>query len=246
MHQENVPEDYAHRLYTDLAPWWPLISPPEEYVDEIPRLRGALGKPGRLLELGSGGGHVASHLHDYDRTLVDLSESMLAVSRDLNPDCRHVCADMRSVRLGEQFDAVLVHDAIDYLIDPEDVERMLITAATHLDPGGVLVLAPDGIRDTFAPSTTSGGVDAPDGRGARFCEWVHEARDGENFVRVDYAFMLRHGDGYVEVVHDRHDCGLFSVSQWQQMLTDWDDVVIDSTEQAWGEGVLITARRSRQ
>lgn len=44
------------RLYSEIAEWWPLISPPEEYADEIPRLRAALGTPGRLLELGSGSG----------------------------------------------------------------------------------------------------------------------------------------------------------------------------------------------
>ncbi len=172
------------RLYSDLADWWPLISPPEEYADEIPRLLDALGEPGRLLELGSGGGHVASHLTDFERTLVDLSPDMLAVSQALNPDCVHVVGDMRSVRLEERFDAVLVHDAIDYLLTADDVAAMLATAAEHLVDGGRLVLAPDGVRDTFADSTTSGGADAPDGRGARFCEWVWDPDPNDTMVRA--------------------------------------------------------------
>ena len=231
------------RLYSDLADWWPLISPPEEYADEIPRLLDALGEPGRLLELGSGGGHVASHLNDFERTLVDLSPDMLAVSQALNPDCVHVVGDMRSVRLEERFDAVLVHDAIDYLLTADDVAAMLATAAEHLVDGGRLVLAPDGVRDTFADSTTSGGADAPDGRGARFCEWVWDPDPNDTMVRAEYAFMLRDTDGTVEVVHDSHEIGLFRVDQWQQMLVDWDDVVVSVTDEPWGEGVLITARR---
>lgn len=234
------------RLYSDLAPWWPLISPPEEYVDEIPRLRAALGPPGRLLELGSGGGHVASHLTDFERTLVDLSPDMLAVSQALNPDCVHVVGDMRSVRLEERFDAVLVHDAIDYLLTADDVQAMLTTAAEHLVDGGRLVLAPDGVRDTFAASTTSGGADAPDGRGARFCEWVWDPDPNDTMVRAEYAFMLRDAEGRVEIVHDSHEIGLFRVDQWQQMLVDWDDVVVSVTDEPWGEGVLITARRCRR
>ncbi|MEA2702730.1 MAG: hypothetical protein QOD63_675, partial [Actinomycetota bacterium] len=68
-----------------------------------------------MLELGSGGGHNAVHLvADFAMTLVDLSDQMLDVSRRLNPGCEHVVGDMRTVRLGRSFDAVFVHDAVDY------------------------------------------------------------------------------------------------------------------------------------
>jgi hypothetical protein len=56
------------RLYTDLASWWPLLSPPdEEYEAEadviIEMLIEALGdSPATILELGSGGGNNASYL----------------------------------------------------------------------------------------------------------------------------------------------------------------------------------------
>ncbi|MGI9042168.1 MAG: hypothetical protein ACR2HK_13905 [Gemmatimonadales bacterium] len=51
----------AQRMYDDLAGWWPLLSPPSEYVEEaadlLPRLPRASGsQPATLLELGSGGG----------------------------------------------------------------------------------------------------------------------------------------------------------------------------------------------
>ena len=78
-----------HRFYGDLARWWPLISPPSEYAEEAAfaaSLLAAGGATRTVLELGSGGGHVASHLADrFVLTLVDLSEPMLAVSRALNP-----------------------------------------------------------------------------------------------------------------------------------------------------------------
>ena len=93
------------RLYTDLASWWPLLSPPEHYEEEaeviIAFLREALGTvPATILELGSGGGNSASYLKRHAAmTLVDLSPGMLAVSRKLNPECRarrgrhaHACA----------------------------------------------------------------------------------------------------------------------------------------------------------
>ena len=105
--------DGRHRLYGDLAHLWPLMSPPDHYKEEarywLRELRARLA-PGRrrILDLGTGGGH---HLHqltaEFDATAVDLSEAMLAHSRRLNPGVAHHVGDMRTVRLGETFDAVL-------------------------------------------------------------------------------------------------------------------------------------------
>src|ERR1700720_771929 len=108
------------RLYTDLAKWWPLFSAPADYDEEADWIIDAFGRtlgrcPATILELGSGGGNTASHLARRSRmTLVDLNSEMLDVSAQLNPDAEHFQGDMRSVRLGKTFDAVLIHDAIMY------------------------------------------------------------------------------------------------------------------------------------
>src|SRR6266700_877840 len=98
----------GYRLYQDLAAWWPLISPPEEYAEEAAfaaRVLNQAGLPVReVLELGSGGGHSASHLTSrFTMTLVDASAQMIEVSERLNPGCAHLVADMRTVRLGRAF-----------------------------------------------------------------------------------------------------------------------------------------------
>src|SRR5512144_136663 len=105
-----TPNDHPsdHRLYRDLAPWWPLISPVAEYEAEAAYVATLLHSAGigvrDVLELGSGGGHNAAHLkHHFRLALVDLSPEMLHVSRGLNPECRHLVGDMRAVRLGETF-----------------------------------------------------------------------------------------------------------------------------------------------
>jgi trans-aconitate methyltransferase len=130
----GMPGEY--RLYRDLAGWWPLISPPGEYAAEAAYLALVFDSgpvPVRqVLDLGSGGGHVALHLKErLDLTLVDISEEMLAVSRELNPECAHRQGDMRTIRLGRMFDAVLVHDAVDYVTCEEDLRQVIGTAFTH-------------------------------------------------------------------------------------------------------------------
>jgi SAM-dependent methyltransferase len=212
-----------HRFYGDLAPWWPLISPPEDYAEEAAQaadlLRSASIPVRDVLELGSGGGSNASHLkRHFAMTLVDLSPAMLAVSRQLNPECEHHEGDMRTVRLGRDFDAVFVHDAVDYMTSEADLARAIETAFAHCRPGGVAVFVPDCTVETFAPDSDHGGSDAPDGRAARYLEWTWDPDPDDTWTLTHYAFLLRDADGTVRVAHETHRCGLFPRATWLRLL----------------------------
>jgi hypothetical protein len=52
-------------------------------------------------------------------------------SRVLNPECEHVEDDMRTVRLGRQFDCVFIHDAVAYMTTESDLRRAIETAFVH-------------------------------------------------------------------------------------------------------------------
>jgi len=214
----------APRMYTDLAAWWPLISPTVEYAEEATYLAALLHSAAipvrEVLELGSGGGHNAVHLRaDFAMTLVDLSADMLAVSSRLNPECDHRLGDMRTVRLDREFDGVLVHDAADYLLDEDDVRGAAETAYAHCRPGGVAVFVPDVTAETPRPSTEHGGSDGPDGRGARFLSWTWDPDPDDTWTQTEYAVLLRSADGSVQVVHDTHRTGLFGRADWQRLLS---------------------------
>ncbi len=213
------------RFYGDLAVWWPLISPPEEYAEEAAFAAGVLrsaSTPVReILELGSGGGHNAVHLKaDFAMTLTDLSEEMLEVSRRLNPECHHHRGDMRTLRLGRSFDAVFVHDAVHYMTSEADLRRAVETAFVHCRPGGVAVFVPDFTTETFEPASDHGGTDGADGRGARYLDWTWDPVQGDSWVFTEYAFLLRHTDGSVHAVHETHRVGLFGREDWLRLLAD--------------------------
>jgi len=239
------------RLYRELAAWWPLLSPPEEYLETATfyreLLEAACATPPRtLLELGSGGGNNASHLKRHlALTLVDCSAQMLAVSRALNPECEHAEGDMRSVRLGQVFDCVLIHDAIDYMASEADLRAAFDTAFAHCKPGGALLVAPDHVRETFQPGTDHGGSDAPDGRGLRYLEWIWDPDPTDSTCITDYACLLRERDGSVSVEHDRHVCGLFSRETWLRLLADAGfapTVAEFPSEEITGHEVLVGRR----
>lgn len=241
-------EQAGHRFYGDLAAWWPLISPSEEYEEEAAYAARVLGSASILvrevLELGSGGGHNAVHLKaSFAMTLVDLSEAMLEVSRRLNPECEHLEGDMRTVRLGRSFDAVFVHDAVEYMTSEADLRRAMDTAFVHCRPGGIAVFVPDRTTETFEPSTDHGGTDADDGRGARYLEWSWDPDPEDTCVVTEYAFLLRDSDGLVQVVHETHRLGLFGRDVWLQLLADAgfeaDSVIEETTEERTPRDVFI-------
>jgi SAM-dependent methyltransferase len=211
------------KLYSDLADWWPVLSTPEDYAEEAAFYRQALLDTSAreirtLLELGSGGGNNASHLKaHFELTLVDLSEGMLAVSKKLNPECEHHLGDMRTVRLGHEFDAVFIHDAIDYMTSEEDLRAAMQTAFKHCRPGGIALFAPDHTRESFKPSTDHGGHDRPP-RSLRYLEWTWDPDPNDNTYFSLMVYALRTGQEPVEVVEDLHRCGLYGHQDWLRLL----------------------------
>ena len=217
------------RLYDDLAYLWPLMSPPEDYADEAERwrreLRARLG-PGRLrvLDLGTGGGHhlhqiIANDRDGFDATAVDLSEAMLIRSRRLNPGARHRVGDMRSVRLGETFDAVLIHDAIDYMLTEADLRAAFASAGAHLRPGGLLMAAPDDYAETFHSPRVRHETRRANGEELTYVEYSADADPTDTQVETAYVFFLDEG-GELRVEVDRHVTGLFPIAAWERLLRE--------------------------
>lgn len=209
-------------MYTSLARLWPLLSSPDNYREEAYFFHAILQancRPCRdVLELGSGGGNNASHLKKHFRmTLVDAAEGMLEVSRKLNPECRHVRGDMRSIRLGRTFDAVFIHDAVMYLTSPRDLTRLFRTAWIHLRKGGCALIVPDFFKETYRPVTRHGGCDRGQ-ESARYLEWHFDPDPGDNTIECHFAYLLRDRRGRVRVESDRHVMGLFPKAVWLKRL----------------------------
>jgi SAM-dependent methyltransferase len=211
-------------LYAELTPWYHLVDPPADHAEEVAAFveafDGAIaGEARTLLELGSGAGHNACHLKArYACTLTDIAEPMLALSRARNPECEHVAGDMRTLRLGRTFDAVLVHDGVTYMITEPELRAAIETAFAHTRPGGAAIFTPDDLADTFVENT--GQLEGDDGeRSLRGLEWSWDPVPGDDKAQVDYAFLVREG-GTVRVVHDRHETGLFSRATWIRLLRE--------------------------
>ncbi|MCC7406598.1 MAG: class I SAM-dependent methyltransferase [Phycisphaeraceae bacterium] len=217
-------------LYHQLAHLWPLLSPPADYHAEARRittiLRRHLARPPRgqrptLLDLGTGGGHLLSHLkHQFTATAVDLSPAMLDNARRLNPDVEHHEGDMRSIRLDRTFDVVLLHDAIDYMTTPDDVHLALTTARHHLRPGGVTLFSPAYVAETFLDHEAEHDhhhVPGPPEIDLTYFTYVHDPDPADTRVEMVLLLLIRQ-DGQLTIHQDRQQLGLFPTDHWLAML----------------------------
>ena len=218
------------RLYDDLAYLWPLLSPPEHYeaeagvlIDLIDRFcKGPAKGKQSVLELGAGGGHTLVHLvNRFDCTAVDLSKPMLANCEKLVPKAHTVAGDMRTVRLGKTFSAVFIHDAIDYMLNEADARKTLETAAAHLKPGGLCVVAPTYTRDNFVDGDVADDGTTTDNDELTYFSYVHDPDPADDTFEMILLYLIRDMQTRaVEVVEDRHTCGLFTNKQWLTWMDD--------------------------
>lgn len=213
-----------HLLYEELVPWYRLLDPIEEHEEEAELFAQALksaivGPAHSLLEIGAGAGNNAMYLKPHFAcTLTDISAPMLDLSRAINPECTHIVGDMRSMRLEQAFDAVLVHDAIVYMTTEQELRQALDTAFIHTRPGGAAIIALDYTTERFEEFSLT-YEKKEDDRELRCLEWMWDPDPSDQTYRVDYAFLLREGD-QLHAVHDTHIEGLFSHATWVRLLQD--------------------------
>ncbi len=195
-----------------------------------------------MLEHGSGGGNNAFHLKRlFEMTLVDASAQMLAVSRALNPECAHREGDMRTVSFGRKFDAVFIHDAIMYMTTSADLEATIRNAYRHCRAGGVALLVPDYVRESFVAKTEHGGHDGAEGRSLRYLEWTIDPDPRDTTYRTDYVIVMRDRHGDARVVHDSHIEGLFPRAEWMRLLSE-TGFEPSITRDEWGRDLFVAKR----
>jgi SAM-dependent methyltransferase len=214
------------KLYNKYAAWWPVLSSPKDYKEEAGLYRKIINKHKKsittALELGCGGGNNASYLKKhYQMTLSDVSPHMLKMSKKLNPECRHVLGDMRTINLHKKFDLVFIHDAVMYMTSENDLKKVFATAYNHLSEGGIVFITPDYFKETFKPKTSHGGHDDPvSGRSLRYLEWEYDGDPSDTTVETDFAYIFRERNKPVRVDRDISITGIFPKKTWEKLLRE--------------------------
>ena len=153
-----------------------------------------------------------------DITLVDHSEAMLSESKVRNPTLQHIHADMTSIQLPEQFDLVLIHDAVMYLQDAETIRQTLKNARKMLRPNGVLILVPDVCKESFHERIIASEI-----LGERaiihLTEWHTDPDPNDDHIEVVFSILFRENQGgEIQSVVETHSMVVLSIQQWMEIF----------------------------
>ncbi|MDZ4724074.1 MAG: class I SAM-dependent methyltransferase [candidate division Zixibacteria bacterium] len=213
----------SNRLYDEFAHLYYLIDPPADHAGEAARwkavLREKLGK-GRhnILDLGSGGGSHLSHFVDeFDAVAVDLSPEMIKLSSTLNPSVEHLQGDMRTLRLGRKFDAVLIHDAIGYMLNEDDLLSTFKTAFEHLNYGGLIITTPDYVKENFQDARVAHHTALDVKTTLAYFEYVYDLDRADTTFEMLMLYVIRE-DGKMRTERDMHTLGLFPLERWTKLM----------------------------
>lgn len=204
--------------YTAAARAYDLLYQHKDYrgeVDEVAALVEAR-RPGAtsVLDVGCGtGAHLEWFARRYEQAVgIEASARMIEETTIAREGLLVLPGDMRTFALRERFDVVTcLFSAIGYMTSVADLERAIANMASHLTPGGVLVVegwvSPD---DWVAGRASADAAVAPDLAAARV---VVSERDGDVSI-VHMHYVLATVDG-VERVDEVHRLGLFDDDQYR-------------------------------
>jgi ADP-ribose pyrophosphatase YjhB (NUDIX family)/SAM-dependent methyltransferase len=239
---QMVPLNDQRRLYSDMAWAWPLISQGEDYVQEAEEFALHIRQHARvpvstLLHLGCGGGHLDLILKKYFNVSgVDVSQPMLELAGQLNPEVAYFPGDMRTARLAKDFDVVVIADSINYMLSEVDLRSAFQTVYVHLKPGGVFCTYAGVTRQNFRQNDTRVSTHSDGSVIITFIENRYDPNPEDSTYENTFVYLIRRklGEGQLEIETDRHLGGLFDLETWTRCLSE-TGFEVHQTE--LGEGV---------
>ena len=174
-------------------------------------------KPELMLELACGTGSITKLFSEkgYDMIGVDISEEMLNVAREkCDERVLLLNQDMTEFELFGTVDVIMcLLDSVNYITEPEKLQRMLKLAENYLEYGGVFVFDINSVyklknvigENTFVRETES-----------IYSVWENEQDDP--FVHFILNFFVENPDGSYERFYEEHTERMYEISEISEML----------------------------
>jgi SAM-dependent methyltransferase len=217
------------KAYNELAWTDRILAPPETYEEEAlfytKILKEKTSKhPATMLHLGCGaGGHDFHFKKHFKLTGVDISEGMLNIARETNPEVHYVNGDMRTVNLNRKFDAVIIPDSIMYMNTIADLKKAIGNAVGHLKPGGVFLIVTH-LKENFQNNNFAYSGEKED---------IHVTVFENNFIMSDSTYeatviyLIRQNDK-LNIYTEVHTLGLFPYDTWLSVFKE-NNLTINQT-----------------
>jgi len=209
-------------LHNKLAKYYDRVYSFKDYLDEAVRLQNLIIKylesgGNSLLDVGCGTGLHLKHLKDdFLCTGVDISNSMLKIARKNVKGVSFKEADMKTLRLGKQFDVIVcLLSSIGYVKTAVSLEKTIQNFSKHLKKGGLALIEPSHAKSFYVSGepriATYNGKDAKIAR-VNFTK----IRQATAVLNMHIVITERGKDAKYSM--DRHELGLFGINNTLRIM----------------------------
>lgn len=192
-----------------------------DYLEKIFEINSI--KPKTILDLGCGTGNILINLIDrgYLLTGIDLSEDMLAVTKDKliinKKNAMLINQDMCEFNIDIKVDAIIcMLDSINYVTDDKKLKRLFRSVHKHLSDDGIFVFDINTMykfNNIFSDNTF---YDISDDYSYI---WQSEYDKGSNLCRFDLTFFVRNGVNYERIDELHYERG-YKVTELKKYLAN--------------------------
>jgi SAM-dependent methyltransferase len=184
-------------------------------IEEVIRSRNPSASS--LLDVACGTGrHLEVWRGCFERVVgADIDAGMLAVARDRIPDVALHRADFTDFDLGERFDAVTcLFSSIGYAATGDKLDAALSAMASHLRPGGVLVVEAWFTPGQLVPPWVRAQVvEEPDRVILRSSRMRYRGDDDGGVTDLEFQYLVTTVDGS-SVIPEQHTTGVYTADRY--------------------------------
>jgi ubiquinone/menaquinone biosynthesis C-methylase UbiE len=210
-------------IHGKLAKYYDKINSHRDYLDEAVRLQNLIIKYAEsggntLLDVACGTGlHLKFLKDDFSCVGVDISKAILKIARKNAPGVVFKEADMRTLKLGKQFDVVTcLLSSIGYVKTEANLQRTMRNFSLHLKKGGVALIEPSYPDAAYVKGEPR--LSTYDGKDTKI------ARVNVTKLRTATALLSMHiiiADRGKEAAYvvDKHELGLFGINRTLKIMT---------------------------
>jgi SAM-dependent methyltransferase len=163
------------------------------------------------------GRHIEYLKRRFEIEGLDINAELLDLARERNPGVAFHHGDMADFSLGRAFDVVVcLFSSIGYVRTRENLVRATHCMASHLAPGGILIIEPWFTPEAWRPNTVhSLCVELPELKIAR----VNTSFVKDRLSYFDLHYLIGTPEGTQHLV-EHHELGLFTVEEMQAALSN--------------------------
>ena len=209
-------------LHNKLAKYYDRVYSFKDYLDEAVRLQNLIIKylesgGNSLLDVACGTGLHLKHLKDdFLCTGVDVSKSMLKIARKNTKGVTFKEADMKTMRLGKQFDVILcLLSSIGYVKTATSMEKTIWNFSKHLKKGGLALIEPSHTKSAYVNGEPR--ITAYDRKEAKIARVTYtNFRQATAVLNMHLLIAERGKDAKYFV--DKHELGLFGINNTLRVM----------------------------